>query len=88
MKIVAISDVHCKWNKVVIPECDILISAGDYSFQGEPHVVVDFHKWLNKQPAKHKISVQGNHEKQVEKNFALSMLLFVMKITNLFINLL
>ena len=69
MKIVAISDVHCKWNKLVIPECDILISAGDYSFLGESHVVKDFLKWLNKQPAKHKISVQGNHEKWVEKNF-------------------
>lgn len=72
MKIVAISDVHCKWNKLTIPDCDILISAGDYSFLGEPHVVRDFHKWLNKQPAKHIVSVQGNHEKQVEKNFALS----------------
>lgn len=72
MKIVCISDVHCKWNKLKIPECDLLISAGDYSFLGEPHVVRDFHKWLNKQPARYKISVQGNHEKQVEKNFALS----------------
>jgi Icc-related predicted phosphoesterase len=72
MKITTVSDVHCKWNKIVIPECDILISSGDYSFLGEQHVVRDFHKWLNKQPAKHIISVQGNHEKGVEKNFSLS----------------
>src|ERR1035437_242775 len=69
LKIVAISDTHCKWNKLVIPECDILISAGDYSFRGEPHVVKDFHQWLDKQPAKHIISVQGNHEKMVEQDF-------------------
>lgn len=63
MRIVAISDVHGKWNKITdIPECDILISAGDYSFRGEPHMVKDFHKWLSKQPAKHVISVNGNHE--------------------------
>lgn len=62
MKIVCISDVHGKWNKLTIPECDVLISAGDYSFKGEKHMVEDFHKWLNKQPAKHIISVQGNHE--------------------------
>ena len=58
MKIVCISDVHGKWNKIEIPECDILISAGDYSFTGERHMVRDFHKWMNKQPAKHKISVR------------------------------
>jgi len=72
MKIVCISDVHCKWDKLTIPKCDILISAGDYSFLGEPNVVRDFHKWLDEQPAHHIISVQGNHEKGVEKNFALS----------------
>lgn len=69
MKIVAISDVHGKWNKIKIPECDILISAGDYSFRGERHMVEDFHKWLNKQEAGYIISVQGNHELWVEKNF-------------------
>jgi Icc-related predicted phosphoesterase len=72
MKIIAISDVHCRWNKVKIEECDLLISAGDYSFRGEPDVVKDFHKWLDKQPAKHIISVQGNHEKYVESNFEFS----------------
>lgn len=69
MKIVLISDVHGKWNKLTIPECDLLISAGDYSFRGEKHMVVDFHKWLSKQPARQVISVQGNHELWVEKNW-------------------
>lgn len=69
MRIVAISDVHGKWNKLTIPECDILISAGDYSFRGERHMVKDFHRWLNEQPANHIISVQGNHETWVEQNF-------------------
>jgi Icc-related predicted phosphoesterase len=72
MKICVISDTHCKWKNLVIPECDLLISAGDYSFKGESWVVKDFHKWLNKQPAKHIISVQGNHEKWVESNFQLA----------------
>jgi Icc-related predicted phosphoesterase len=69
MRVVAVSDIHCKWSKVTIPDCDLLISCGDYSFTGEPWVVKDFHKWLNKQPAKYKLSVQGNHEKWVEHNF-------------------
>ncbi len=69
MKIVCISDTHGKWNKVTIPECDLLISAGDYSFRGEKHMVKDFHTWLSKQNARYVISVQGNHEKEVERNF-------------------
>lgn len=71
MRLVFISDVHCKYKKLVIPECDLLISCGDYSFLGQRHEVRDFHKWLNKQSAKHIISVQGNHEKGVEKDFNL-----------------
>lgn len=72
MKIVVISDTHGKYNRLTIPDCDILISCGDYSFLGEQHEVRNFHKWLNKQKAKHIISVQGNHEKGVEKNWELS----------------
>lgn len=72
MKIVVISDTHNKYNKIEIPECDILISCGDYSFRGEPSEVKNFHKWLNKQNARYKISIQGNHELGVEKDFNLS----------------
>jgi predicted phosphohydrolase len=69
MKIVGISDLHERWHPVVIPECDLLISTGDYSFHGSPYVVKSYHEWLNKQPAKYIISGQGNHETWVEKNF-------------------
>lgn len=62
MRIAAVSDLHGKWSKVKIEECDLLISSGDYSFRGEPHMVKDYHSWLNKQPAKYIISVNGNHE--------------------------
>jgi Icc-related predicted phosphoesterase len=71
MKIVAISDTHTQWANLVIPECDILISAGDYSNRGEIKSVVGFHTWLTKQPAKHIISLQGNHELFVMHNFSL-----------------
>ncbi len=71
MKLAIISDVHGRWSKITIPECDVLISCGDFSFRGERHMVRDFHKWLNKQPAKNIISVMGNHETGVEKEFDL-----------------
>lgn len=69
MRIVAISDVHERWKDLVIPSCDLLISAGDYSFRGKPDVVLGYHEWLDQQEAGHIISVQGNHEEWVEKNF-------------------
>lgn len=69
MRIVAISDVHNSWGALTIPECDLLISAGDYSMHGHPATVRSYHEWLNEQPAKYIISGQGNHEEWVEKNF-------------------
>jgi Icc-related predicted phosphoesterase len=69
LKICAISDVHGRHDSVVVPECDLLISAGDYSFRGQDQEVKSFHEWLNKQPAKYIISVQGNHELGVQANF-------------------
>jgi len=60
MKIVMISDVHEQWHDLTIPECDLLISAGDYSYRGLKPVVIAFHEWLSKQPAKHIISVSKN----------------------------
>jgi Icc-related predicted phosphoesterase len=72
MKIVAMSDVHNRYQKIIIPTCDLLISCGDYSSMGRLHEVKNFHKWIDKQPATHIISCQGNHELQVEKNFQIS----------------
>jgi len=71
MKIVVISDIHTRWNEITIPDCDILISCGDYSWKGETDSVIGFHTWLSKQPAKHIISVQGNHEVLIENSFHL-----------------
>jgi Icc-related predicted phosphoesterase len=72
LKIVAISDVHERWHNLVIPECDVLLSCGDYSYRGSPQVVREFHKWLDKQNARYIVSVQGNHELWVESNFNLA----------------
>ena len=62
MKIVAISDTHTKHKKVTIPECDVLIHAGDFTWKGTYWEIFRFMKWFAKQPAKHKIVIAGNHE--------------------------
>jgi len=69
MIIVCISDTHNKYKDISIPKCDILISTGDYSFCGNENEVRSFHEWMDKQDVKYKISIQGNHELWVEKNF-------------------
>ncbi len=62
MKLVILSDTHTKHAKLTIPECDILIHCGDFTFYGDYWEVQRFTWWLEKQPAKHKIVVAGNHE--------------------------
>jgi Icc-related predicted phosphoesterase len=67
-KIVAISDTHNRHNKIVIPECDFLIHAGDWSGHGDKHEVEAFATWMNAQTqARHIVLIPGNHEKTFEK---------------------
>lgn len=62
IKIIAVSDLHSKWNEIIIPGCDILINAGDITFQGESNLFIEFNNWIKKQPAQYKISIAGNHD--------------------------
>jgi Icc-related predicted phosphoesterase len=76
MKIVAISDTHNRHGQLSIPECDLLIHAGDATSMGHEHEVRKFAKWFDKQPAKHKIFVPGNHELNFERSLPASLLWF------------
>ncbi len=62
MKIVVISDTHTKHKRLTIPECDVLIHCGDFTYYGKYWEVRKFCWWFEKQPGKHKIVVAGNHE--------------------------
>lgn len=62
MKFVAISDTHCRHNNLKLPKGDVLLHAGDITYKGEKSEVVDFLKWFDKQPYKHKIFIAGNHD--------------------------
>ena len=67
MRIVAISDTHTKHKLLTIPECDVLIHAGDSTFTGKFFEVRDFMWWFKEQPARHKIVVAGNHEQTFDQ---------------------
>jgi Icc-related predicted phosphoesterase len=68
MKIVVISDTHTKHSKLTIPECDVLVHCGDFTYQGKYWKVKSFYSWLREQPAKHKVVIAGNHEETFDRN--------------------
>lgn len=62
LKIVAISDTHGQHDKLLLPDGDILIHAGDISNKGEDFEIPDFLFWFDKQNFKSKIFIAGNHD--------------------------
>lgn len=73
LKIVVISDTHNSHNSLTIPECDILIHAGDESYRGTECEIRNFAKWFDKQNAKHLVWIPGNHSLGFEANYPLSL---------------
>ena len=70
MKIIALSDTHKKHEYIKLEESDILLHSGDYSssrFTMEKDFI-DFIKWFEKQPAKYKIFISGNHDFMTYEN--------------------
>ena len=50
-----------------MPETDMIIHAGDFTYHGEIKEVQKFLRWYGEQKAKHKILVCGNHEVEISK---------------------
>jgi hypothetical protein len=70
LRIIVISDTHDRHYLLeTLPECDILIHAGDIFMKGRLSSLEyaiskyqAFHDWISQQPAKHKIIIGGNHD--------------------------
>lgn len=62
MRVVLISDTHEHHREIKMPDGDILIHAGDFTYTGEKPAVEDFNAWLGKLPYRHKVVIAGNHE--------------------------
>jgi Icc-related predicted phosphoesterase len=67
MRIICISDTHTFHSHLDIPDGDVLIHAGDFSFHGEEGEVRHFAAWLHSLPHKHKIVIAGNHDVSFER---------------------
>lgn len=62
LKIVIVSDTHCELSQLKIPDGDIFIHCGDWSYLGQQPELIKFGRDLRKLPHKHKIIIPGNHD--------------------------
>ena len=67
MQVVCISDTHMRHERLTIPQCDLLIHAGDMTRRGQLLEAETFVRWMSEQPARHKVLVAGNHDKCCER---------------------
>ena len=72
LRIVAISDTHEQHEQMRLPEGDLLICAGDISFNGRPQAIAGFSRWFAAQPHRFKILIAGNHDFLFEENNAIA----------------
>lgn len=62
MRLVILSDTHC-WNtSIEVPDGDVLIHAGDFTFSGESREIQPALNWLGSLPHKVKLIIFGNHD--------------------------
>lgn len=66
LRLVCISDTHCKYEGVVVPPADVLIHAGDALYKGTQYEFLEFVNWMSKLTARFKLYVPGNHDRFVE----------------------
>lgn len=62
MQITIIADTHGLHHNLKLAAGETLIHAGDITEYGTEEEVIDFIKWFDQQPFKHKIFIAGNHD--------------------------
>lgn len=67
MRFIALSDTHGWHRKMVVPDGDVLLFAGDMCGPGKLEEVEKFGDWLRGLPHKHKVIIAGNHDWPFEK---------------------
>jgi len=62
MRLVMLSDTHTMHDQVVVPDGDVLIHAGDFTYTGKRGEWIAALKWFGGLPHKHKLFIAGNHD--------------------------
>lgn len=66
MRVVAVADLHN--NRPYVPDGDVLVVAGDLTWEGKLSQVMQVSKWLKELPHKHKVVIAGNHDFCLDKD--------------------
>jgi Icc-related predicted phosphoesterase len=62
IRLVFLSDTHAQHGRVVVPDGDVLVHAGDFTRQGAFEDVAHFDRFLAGLPHAHKVVIAGNHD--------------------------
>jgi Icc-related predicted phosphoesterase len=62
MRFVCISDTHDRQDRIVVPDGDVLLHAGDLTMKGDLPEIVTAFEWLSKLPHERIVFVPGNHD--------------------------
>lgn len=69
MRILHLSDTHNQHKNLGnLPEADLIIHSGDFSFAGTESEFRDFLKWFLNLNCQYKIFIGGNHDGFLEEN--------------------
>jgi Icc-related predicted phosphoesterase len=68
-RFVCVSDTHTKHGDLVMPPGDVLLHAGDFTFNGGEGETRDFGRWLAGLPYRHKVIIPGNHDVNFERDW-------------------
>lgn len=68
MEFCCISDTHNQHCKIDVPDCDMVIHAGDCTSRGTEAEILDFLDWYGDLPHQHKVLIAGNHDFGFESN--------------------
>lgn len=71
-RVCAISDLHEKWLDLKIPNCDLLVVAGDLTYVGDYAKVQDFNNWCyglqERDVVKEVVVIAGNHDLTAQRD--------------------
>jgi hypothetical protein len=70
MRLVCFADTHQFHDELVVPDGDVVISAGDVGRRGSTDEIEGFLRWFSALPHRHKLFTPGNHDGCLQRDAA------------------